>query len=40
MTALGLVPRPMRSVRACSSRAGSMFQERGWLSTKTGVAPA
>ena len=38
MTAFGLVPRRMRSVRACSSRAGSMFQERGSLSTNTGVA--
>src|SRR3990172_5732283 len=38
MTALGLLPRRMRSVRACSRRAGSMFQERGLLSTKTGVA--
>src|SRR3990167_6714721 len=38
MTAFGLVPRRMRSVRACSGRAGSMFQERGSLSTNTGVA--
>src|SRR3990170_412912 len=38
MTALGLVPRRMRSVRACSSRAGSMFPDRGSLSANTGVA--
>ena len=39
MTALGLLPRRMRSVRACSSRAGSMFPDRGSLSANTGVAP-
>src|SRR3990167_8050977 len=38
MTALGLLPRRLRSPRACSRRAGSMFQERGSLSTNTGVA--
>ena len=38
MTALGLAPRRMRSVRVSSRRAGSMFQERGSLSTNTGVA--
>ena len=38
MTALGLVPRRMLSVRACSSRAGSMFPDRGSLSANTGVA--
>src|SRR3989338_4086444 len=39
MTAFGLVPRRMRSVRASSSRVGSMFHDRGSLSTNTGVAP-